>query len=1097
MKKTLTIICLICTTLTLQAQQQIKWLRASSISPDGNTIVFEYQGDLYTVSAKGGEARQLTSNPAYDGYPKYSPDGKWIAFTSERNGSMDVFVISPNGGKPRRLTTNSATETLQGWLDNTHVLYTSNLQPAVSDISFPGDFQQVYCVDIDAHRPTMFSTIPMEDISINAKGQLLYHNNKGYEDHWRKHHVSPICRDIYLTQASGKRTFTKLNTDSCEHRTPIWTPDANSYYYTSEKDGTINIYKTNLTTHATTQLTHHKGYPVRYLSSSANGTLCYSWDGELYTLREGGKPQKVTITLTSDDNQRINQPQTLTHGASQLATNKSEKEFVFILRGEVYVTNMDYSTTRRITNTIEDEADPTLSPDGRMIVYASERNNNWGIYATTLVNDKDKGFTYATDLKETPLLVGKEPYTSPVFSPDGKKIAYLANKTEIRVYDLKTKQSTVVMPASRMFAYTDNAQQFEWSPDSKWILTEYMGTDGWNNTDIAVISADGKEVHNITNSGYSDGSPRWALNGKAVTFTSDRAGYRSHGSWGAERDGYIVYLDREAYALSNMSKEDKQLYEDNKKEQEKNVDKDKKDKKDKDSKDNNSEDKNSKNKKNGKKDADKADTDKAKEAKTDTVVSLKLDFTDCDKRIKRLTVNSSAMSEGYLTPDGKKYFYLTSFEGGTDLWVHNLEDYSTRIFKKGFGYAQLLPDSTGNSLFVCNGSLSKFNLNDGSSKNISFMAEYTDNDTAKMAYVYHHIKSQITQRFADRNYHGANFKALADHYETFLPYITNYRDFSELGSELVGELNCSHTGLKYRASISAPATAVLGAFYDPDYTGDGLKIVEIIKGSPLDVVDHKVKAGHIIKQINHQPIEAGKDYFPLLTGKLGERTLLTIDDENGKSYEIYVKPISNGTQTSLLYNRWVDQRAQIVEHETNGQVGYIHVKAMDSQSFRNTYSQLLGKYRSCKAIIIDERHNGGGWLHNDLAILLSGRKYMEFESRGQKLGIDPFTQWTKPSCVMVTENCYSNANGFPYTYKALGIGKLIGAPMAGTMTAVWWENLANGRVTLGIPEIYCRDNNGRTLENNTLYPNIESHNSPEDLISGYDRQLMRAIEEMK
>lgn len=1054
MKKTLALLCLLAAMTAGQAQEQIKWLRASSISPDGKTIAFEYQGNLYTVSSGGGEARQITSHPAYDGYPRFSPDGKWIAFTSERNGSMDVFVVSPNGGKPKRLTTNSAAETLQGWLDNTHVLYTSDLQPSISDISFPGSFQQVYCVDTDAHRPVMFSTLPMEDISVNSKGQLLYHNNKGYEDYWRKHHTSPICRDIYLTQAKGKRTYTKLNSDTCEHRTPIWASDGNSYYYTSEKDGTLNVYKTDLTTRATTQLTHYKNYPVRYLTMSADGILCYSWDGELYTLREGAKPRKVAVCLTTDDNERVGHPTTLTGGASQLTTNKSGKEFAFIVEGEVYVTGTDYTTTRRITNTIEEEASPSLSPDGRTLVYASERDNTWGIYATTLTDPKDKGFTYATDLKEEPLITGKEPCTSPVFSPDGKKIAYLANKTELRVYDLQTKKSTVVMPARDMFAYTDISHSFEWSPDSRWLLTEYLGPDNWNSPDIAVISADGKELHNITDSGYSDGNPHWALNGKAVTFTSDRAGYRSHGSWGAERDGYIVFLDREAFALSNMNKEERKLYDDHKKELEKDT------------------------------------------AKTDTVQILNLDFEDCDKRVKRLTVNSSSLRDGHLTPDGRKYFYQASFEGGVDLWLHDLEENSTRIFKKGIG-GQILPDSTGNNLFVCNGDISKLDLSNGQSKDIDFRAEYSDNETAKMAYIYRHITTQFTQRFADPEFHGADFKTLAKHYGTFLPYINNYRDFSELGSELAGELNCSHTGVKYRASVSAPATAVLGAFYDPDYNGDGLKIAEVIKDSPLDVIDRRVKAGHVIRQIDHQPVLAGKDYFPLLSGKVGKRVLLTISDSCGKDYEITVKPISNGEQTRLLYSRWADQRAKTVEKETGGRVGYIHIKSMNSESFRKTYAELLGKYRNCKAVIIDERHNGGGWLHNDLAILLSGRKYMSFESRGQKLGIEPFTQWTKPSCLLINENCYSNANGFPFTYKTLGIGKLIGAPMAGTMTAVWWETLADGKLVLGNPEIYCRDNNGTPLENHTLYPDIETHNSPEDIANGHDRQLMRAIEEMK
>lgn len=1072
------------------AQEEIKWLRASSISPDGKTIVFEYKGDLYTVGANGGEAKRLTSNTAYDGYPHWSPDGKWIAFGSERSGGMDIYIISPEGGKPKRLTTNSASETIVGWLDNSHVLYTASIMPDIKDISFPGSFAQVYSVDIDAHRPAMFSSIPMEDISINAKGELLYHNNKGYEDYWRKHHQSPICRDIYLTQVSGKRSYKKLNDDMCEHRTPVWAPNGTDYYYTSEKDGTLNIYRASINGGKATQITHYKGFPVRYLTSSKQGTLCYSWDGGLYTIKEGGKPQRLTVTINSDDEERANQPRRVTSGASNMATNKDEKEFVFVVNGEVYVTNMDYATTCRITNTVEEERQPDLSPDGRTIIYASERNNTWGIYATTLVNSADKGFTYAIDLKEEPLITGEESFMFPKFSPDGNKIAYLANRSEIRVYDVKTKKSNVVMHGKDMFTYTDGGFTFRWSPDSKWILTEYYGEDNWNSCDIAIFSADGKEFHNLTRSGYTDGNPRWALGGKAITFVSDRAGYRSHGSWGSERDGYIMFLDREAYALAKMNKEERYLYDERKKatdeaakDDKKDADKNKKDS-DKDKKDSDTKDK---------KDTDAKDKKDAK----DSVTVLKFDFEDCDKRIMRLTINSSSMGDGYLTPDGKKYFYITTHEGSTDMWLHDLEENSTRVFKKGFGGGQMFPDKTGENLFVCNGQMNKLNLKNGETKAISFNGEYTSNDLADMENTFSHIVNQIDKRFVDTKYHGIDFLPLAKHYGEFLPYINNYRDFSEMASELVGELNCSHSGVKYRASSSVPATAVLGAFYDPAHTGNGLKIAEILKNSPLDLPDQKIKAGHVITQIDHQPIKANEDYFPLLAGKAGKQLLLTIADEAGKTYETYVKPITTGQQTELLYNRWIEQRAAIVEKETGGKIGYVHIKGMNSESFRKTYADVLGRYRNCNSMIIDERHNGGGWLHNDLAILFSGKEYQKFESRGQKLGIDPFVQWTKPSCLLVTEDCYSNANGFPYTYKTLGIGKVIGAPMAGTMTAVWWENIAGGRLTLGIPQIYCVATNGKPLENQNFFPDIEVHNSPEDLVDGYDRQLLRAIEEMK
>jgi C-terminal processing protease CtpA/Prc len=169
---------------------------------------------------------------------------------------------------------------------------------------------------------------------------------------------------------------------------------------------------------------------------------------------------------------------------------------------------------------------------------------------------------------------------------------------------------------------------------------------------------------------------------------------------------------------------------------------------------------------------------------------------------------------------------------------------------------------------------------------------------------------------------------------------------------------------------------------------------------------------------------------------------------------------------------------------------------MNSDSFRETYSKTLGKFRNKEALIVDTRFNGGGWLHNDLAILLSGKKYAEFVPRGQYVGGEPFSQWTKPSAVLASEGNYSDAHGFPYTYKTLKIGKLIGKPVAGTMTAVWWENLQDRTLTIGVPQVGMRDMNGNYLENHTLQPDIEVDYTPEDVANGIDPQLERAVKEL-
>lgn len=315
--------------------------------------------------------------------------------------------------------------------------------------------------------------------------------------------------------------------------------------------------------------------------------------------------------------------------------------------------------------------------------------------------------------------------------------------------------------------------------------------------------------------------------------------------------------------------------------------------------------------------------------------------------------------------------------------------------------------------------------------------------------------------------------------------------------ELLGELNASHTGARYYGYNRAPQTAALGAFYDPEYKGDGLKIKEVIEKGPLNNAKTKIKAGVIIEKINNQPIKAGEDYFGLLNNQSGKRIYLSLYNPTTKErWSEYVKPISQGTQNGLLYDRWVKQRKELVEKLSDGKIGYVHIKGMNSQSFREIYSEIFGRYRNKEAIILDTRFNGGGWLHEDLVNMLSGKKFAEFLPRGQYIGQDPFAQWTKPSAVIMSEGNYSNAHGFPWVYKELGIGKLVGMPVPGTMTAVWWETQQDPTLVFGIPEVGMKDNQGRYLENLQLEPDIRVTNDPASAIQGRDLQLEATVKSL-
>ena len=334
-------------------------------------------------------------------------------------------------------------------------------------------------------------------------------------------------------------------------------------------------------------------------------------------------------------------------------------------------------------------------------------------------------------------------------------------------------------------------------------------------------------------------------------------------------------------------------------------------------------------------------------------------------------------------------------------------------------------------------------------------------------------------------------------YKRFLPYINNNYDFTEMLSEMLGELNASHTGARYYASGATLPTAALGVFYDESYTGDGLKIKEIIAQSPLTKKKTDVKPGCIIEKIDGVVVKAGMDYFPLLEGKANRKTILSVYDPGTKKhFEETVKPITYAAQSELLYKRWVENCRKKVEELSGGRIGYVHIKGMDSPSFRKMYSELLGRNRNKEAVVVDVRHNGGGWLHDDVVTLLGGKEYERFVPRGQYIGSDPFNKWLKPSCMLVCEDNYSNAHGTPFVYKTLGIGKLVGTPVAGTMTAVWWERQIDPSIVFGIPQVGCMDMQGNYLENHTLQPDILIYNTPEEAINGDDAQLKAAVEHL-
>lgn len=1053
--------------LAAQAQDNPLWMRHPAISPDGKTIAFSYKGDIFTVPSSGGTAKQITSNAAFDSYPVWSPDGNHIAFASNREGSIDVWVMDANGGIPKRVTTNSGNEYPLRWKDNYTIMFKASIMPTAKSIIFAGSYPQVYTVGMDGGRPKLFSDITMDALDINASGDVIYIDRKGYEDEWRKHHRSPITRDVWLKSGDS---FRKLTTFDGEDRDPVWASDGKSFYYLSEQSGTLNVYHRTLDGKET-QITNHEKNPVRFLSAATDGTLCYGYDGEIYTVRNGGQPQKTAIRIAADTEGKELIRQIRNSGAYNIKLSPNGKEIGFVMHGDVYVTSIEYRTTKQITNTPEQERYIDFSPDGRTIIYDSERNGVWQIYATTIKNKDEKQFAYATELVEERLTQSDQTSFQPKFSPDGKQIAFWENRGTLRVMDAKGKNVKTAMDGKFVYSYSDGDIDFTWSPDSKWLLSSYIGVGGWNNSDIALVNASGNgEIHNLTESGYNESNAKWVLDGKAMLFYSDRAGYRSHGSWGAEYDAYLMFFDLEAYERYRMNKEERALAKENMTEKEKKKEEKKEEKE--------------------KKEMEKPE---AKEMEP-----LKFDLENCRDRIVRLTVTPSFLGDILLDKDGENIYYNVAFEKGMDLWHRDLMTGNTELLIKNVGNGEMMFDKSYKEIYLAaDGGIKKVTPQSKAVKNIEFEAQFNYQPYKERAYMFDHVWRQVKDKFYDKNIHGVDWEGYRKTYERFLPYINNNHDFQEMLSEMLGELNASHTGARYSGSWASLQTASLGLFFDEDYTGDGLKIAEVIKGSEIACKQTDVKSGCIIEKIDGTEIKAGMDYFPLLDGKIGKPVRLTIRPKSGRSFDVTTKGMSMNAVDDLLYKRWVDRNRQLVDSLSGGRLAYVHVKAMNSESFRTVYRELLSdKNRNREAVIVDDRHNGGGWLHDDLCTLLNGKEYQNFMPRGNYIGRDPFNKWTKPSCVLICEDDYSNGHGFPMVYKTLGIGKLIGTPVAGTMTAVWWETMIDNTMVFGIPQVGCMTLDGKYAENTQLNPDITVYNTPEDFLNGNDRQLKAAIEEM-
>ncbi len=902
MKKSITLIIALLLSQSIISQSPL-WLRYPAISPNGKEVAFCYKGQIYKVNAKGGTAKPIVKNKFYNKCPQWSPDGKTIAYASSKHGNFDIFTISANGQNEKRLTFYSGNEIPASITpDNKKVLFSANIMDNYLNGQFPGKrYTELYEVPVKGGKVTQVLSIPAEHARYNkSQTLLLFQDYKGYEDTWRKHQKSEVSRDIWIKDNNNK--FKQLSTFKGENRDAVFSPDEKHVYFLSEQSGSFNIFKLSIKNNSKTeQISFHKNHPVRFLSISKTGTLCYAYNGKIYTQSKSDKKPEELKIIIKNNNEISNEMQVkIDKKASEMAVSPNGNEVAIVCRGEIFVVDIKSRNTKQITHSAEQERSVSYSPDGKSILYAGEKNGSWNVYTSTIKDEGINSFIEAKNIVEQAVIDTEKDEFQPKYSPDGKEVAYLEERTSIKIKNLENNKTRLVYDGSKDYSYADGDQKYEWSPNGKWLLQSSE-----NNlflSDIYLVNARKMQAPvDLTQSGYNDTKPKWGMNGEMIIWTTDKYSMRKHAVWwGARTNVFAMFFNKKAYDVFTLSKED----------------------------------------------YNEALTNQ----KTYEYNEQNLDYSNRANQTVKLTDEDHVITDIYITQNGKKLFYLISKRKRHELWLTDLRSHKdscivrfpnsgnkSALWKNKGDNTSLHADKIDNNIFAfIKGRIYKINIHTYDYQPIYYNANMKVDAAKERAYIFEHAWHQVAKKFYHKDLHNVDWKFYKSEYGKFLPHINNNFDFAEMLSEMLGELNASHTGCRYyHNSKNSDKTARLGLFLDYSYPNEGIEVDEVLLGGPFDKADSKVKKGTVILSVDGNKLGKNHNEFEFLNKKADKNIYVELYDENTKqTWTEQVKPISISEERELLYKRWIKIKRDITERKSGGKIGYVHVRDMDDASLR-------------------------------------------------------------------------------------------------------------------------------------------------------------------
>jgi tricorn protease len=1108
------------------AQAQVKLLRHPSYSK--GKVAFSYLGDIWTANENGSGVQRLTDNKARDIFPRFSPDGAWIAFSSNRDGNHDVFVIPAGGGRPRQLTFHTADDTVVGWSpDGKKVLFSS--------VRAKGAFPTVatlFEIPVEGGSEEALQTDWGASGSYSADGKKL-----AFMRHpavWsRKHYRGSYAADLWVLDV-GARTYAKISGQDDYKGNWLWPMYGDgAIFFVSDRTAAEkairfggpevmksvnNIWKVSDKGGPPVQVTKHETGNLYFPSISADRkTVVYEENFGLWKLEvASGKSTEIVVDIKSDTKENDVELVTLSE-AEAFHISPSNRRAAVVSHGEVFTVATDRGEPQRVSESPWREHDVRWSPNGKWIAFVSDRTGRQEVWISDELGKNPKKLSDA-DCDKSAI----------VWSPDSKSLLWSGTDHKLRRVEIESGKEETVATAE-----SGSVSSAQFSPDGKWV--SYSKQDKLLRSHVWVKEISSGQERMITSDQFQiSNSAKWTPDGKKLLVIGgvNLPNMASQGFRGTPSQLFAISLTRI----------------------EKNPD-----------------------------DRDINTEEQALAALAEgagrggrgpgpggaSTVDVKIEWDGLDRRVKRLTSGSNAVFSVHPSPDSRTYAFMSGggFGGGTGedgggpgLYV--MADDGSRITRLnttvadagrggggrgrgGFGGGGSEPQWSrdGRSIYMLVGggiysiavpampapgesgpaqaasaaggrggrggaptaTASAATAPTAGPRRIPFTVRMLLDRPAERRQVFEEAWRVMKNRFYDAGMHGVNWAAAKDRYESLLPHIADSDQLHDTVMTMIGELNASHTGISGGGTLpgqpAAPEriqTRYPGFELSPDSSGY-YKVSRIYRKGPADHEYIKLATGNFILSVGGKELKTKDNYWQLFNILPGQKFEFRVNSQPSPdgAWTVDLQPLAATAQANLEYSLWVEGRKNMVEALSGGEIGYLHIRAMDAPSLQKFQEDLIDN-RGKKALIIDERFNGGGGIDQELLQILGQRKQYQ-RTRGRDATIDvprPVHTFYGPMAVIQNERSASDAEMFPDGFRALGLGKVIGVPTMGAVIGTGSFNLLDGS-QIRTPGAGVYTSRGENMENYGVQPDIYVDNGPADFFAGKDRQIEKAIEVLK